>query len=104
MSLEVALDALQKDADKWSDTATTLSAAHDGATSITLTIKEFSWAGEHTDLLATYQEAQTKIAELCRQGAAEATGIKDALIATKTTYAGTDEAAKAKLDGVWDYS
>ena len=102
MSVEVAIEALEKDAVKWEDSADALSKASSQAATQDLSDYEFSFIGTTVGLTSTYAEIQNKVANLCAGGYHEMTAIAAELRAVKTTYEGTDEAAKAKLQGTWD--
>jgi hypothetical protein len=102
MTLKSALEALETDAKTWDGVNESLTSAAASATFENLTDDEFSWAGSASGLTATYASLQQKIAGLCSGGATEAGNIAVELRNVKKTYEGTDEAAKARLQGVWD--
>ena len=101
-TLQAALDALSHDATTWDDVSSTLSSAATSASGEFLDDDQFSWAGSATGLTATYAALKDKIAGLCAGGSQETAAAAQELRNVKTTYEGTDEAAKNKLHGVWD--
>lgn len=101
-TLQAALDALAHDATTWDDVSATLSTAGTSAAGEVLTDDQFSWAGSATGLSETYAALKDKIAGLCQNGSQETTAAAAELRNVKTTYEGTDDAAKNRLNGVWD--
>jgi uncharacterized protein YukE len=101
-TLQAALDALSHDATSWDAAAEVTSDAMTAASQQTLTVSDLSWAAGVVGLSDTYDSMVQKMVGLLSGGTIEMREIATELRAVKTTYEGTDDAARARLDGVWD--
>lgn len=101
MSFQVALQALGADAGVWDDVSTALDGATTSASGLTLTTAQLSWAAEVIGLTTTYEAMRAKTERLLGEGATETSTIAEGLRTVKTTYEGSDEGAKARLESAW---
>jgi hypothetical protein len=101
MTLEVALDAMKQDAATWDDVASALTSA--GSTAGTLAFPAMTWPQViDVPLHETYEELRSLVETLLGEGAAQATGVADTLLAVKRDYESTDHAQAAAYRGKWD--
>ncbi|MFQ6172657.1 hypothetical protein ACK8HX_13695 [Oryzobacter sp. R7] len=101
MSFRVALEALSADAGVWDEVSTTLDGASTTAAGLGLTTSQLSWAAEVVGLTATYESMRAKTERLLGEGATQTSTIAEGLRTVKTTYEGSDEAAKQRLESAW---
>lgn len=101
MSFQVALEALGTDASRWDDVSAALDGASTSATGLTLTTAQLSWAAEVVGLTTTYEAMRAKTERLLREGATETSTVAEGLRTVSTTYEGSDETARQRLESAW---
>lgn len=101
MSFEAAMEALSNDSRLWDGVSQELYEASRVASGLSLAPSQFSFAGDN--VAATYETARAKVEALLKGGESETAGASAALLQVRRTYEGTDEAARASLEGVWDF-
>lgn len=101
MSFETALDALTSDARLWDEISQELGGAARSASGLVLDPSQFSFAGG--GVAASYESARARVQALLDGGERETEGAATALLQVRQTYEGTDQAARAELEGVWDH-
>lgn len=102
MTFEAAMEALTEDAKRWERIADVVGDAADSAASLTARPSQFSFAG---GTVATgFEDVRVIVEQLLRGGETQLAGAGTALRAVRSTYEGTDEAAKSRLAGTWDWS
>lgn len=102
MTLQVALDALSKDAGMWGGVSDVLSDASSTATGLTLDTGSLSWAAEVVGLVPVYEAARARLQTLLSEGATETETIAATLRQVKAAYESTDAAESAAFRGLWD--
>lgn len=98
MSLEVALDALSKDAKRWDDTAEMLKNAASDCAGMQLSHQDFSFMGG--DAQKAYEEVRSFMQTYLTDGERETDGAAAALRNVKAAYEGTDQLTKAEIDRI----
>lgn len=96
----VALEALESDAVRWAEAATTLRAAAAAAAARVLDPGAFSFAGG--DVARAYDELRRRTATLLGQGADDLDGVATALRAAAAAYAAEEAAGVHRLDAAAD--
>ena len=99
-TLAIALDALNKDSDRWSQVSTGLGATASTVDAITIPDGEFPRRGS---LENSYANLRTKVTNLLVGARDEAGEIAAELIAVRSILQGADEAAKAAIESRWDF-
>lgn len=102
MTFEAAMQALTDDAKRWDGVADATRTAADKAGGLTVHASQFSFAGGSVS--TAFEDVRSLVEELLRGGATEMAGAATALRQVRTTYEGTDEAARQRLAGTWDWS
>ena len=98
MSLEVALDALSKDAKRWDDTAEMLKTAASDCAGMRLTHQDFSFMGGEAQ--KAYEEVRSFMQTYLSDGERATSGAADALRDVKAAYEGTDQLTKSEIDRI----
>lgn len=101
MSFEVAMKALLADSDRWSGISKSLSAMSADTADLVLSDNAFSFAGG--DAAAAYEQVRSFVQDYLTDGAGKVQGAADTLGHVHAVYAGTDEAAKARLEEKWKW-
>ncbi|HEY3015753.1 MAG TPA: hypothetical protein VGJ41_11620 [Nocardioides sp.] len=101
MGLEADFNALTHDAKEWHDTATKLQECANLVKTLTLD-GEFSFMAPLVSLDGNYESTRAHVEKICTAGHDQTKAIGDALIKVRDILQGSDEAAKAKLHGLWD--
>ncbi|MBT0993258.1 hypothetical protein KIN34_03010 [Cellulomonas sp. DKR-3] len=101
MTFEAAMQALTDDAKRWDGVADVTRTAADSAGSLSVRPSQFSFAGGAVS--TSFEEIRSVVEGLLRGGSAEMAGAATALRQVRATYEGTDEAAKQRLAGTWDW-
>jgi hypothetical protein len=102
MTLRAAIEALRHDAGMWQEVATATGAARTAADGLALGESALSWASRPTGLLDTYEEIRAKAAGLLGEATSGYAALGAALTEVAAAYEAGDEAASARLHGVWD--
>ncbi|ACQ82073.1 hypothetical protein Bcav_3831 [Beutenbergia cavernae DSM 12333] len=102
MSFEAAMQALTDDANRWRTVAGELNSASTSAGGLGLAASQFSFAG--ATVSQTYENLRAHVQEVLSQGNTEITGAAAELDQVRTTYEGTDQAAKDRLNGTWNWN
>ncbi|WP_182112487.1 MULTISPECIES: hypothetical protein [unclassified Actinotalea] len=101
MSLDVALEALSKDAGMWGGVSDVLSTASSTTVGMTLVTSELSWAAEVVGLVPVYEAARARLQTLLSEGATETETISTTLKQVKAAYESNDAAQRAAFAGLW---
>lgn len=102
MTFEAAMEALTADAVRWDTTAGVLGGAADSTGGLAASPSQFSFAGG--TVASLYEETRASVERLLRGGESETAGAAVALRKVRETYEGTDQAARDRLAGTWDWS
>ena len=97
--LKAAEKALQDDATKWYDASKCLGGNGRKADGIVVANGWPFWR----DLESNYNQLKDKVVDLLLAGEKQCDAIGDRLVEVRSILRGTDEEAKRKLDGLWDY-
>jgi hypothetical protein len=95
--LTVALEALEADAARWSDTAADLRAASAAAEGLVLAPAAFSFAGHGA--ATAYEALRSRTARLLSEGADNLDAVAAALRASAAAYAADEAAGAHRLSG-----
>jgi hypothetical protein len=102
MTFEAAMQALTDDAKRWDGVADATGTAASTAGALTAHPSQFSFTGGA--VATAFEELRAVVENLLRDGSAEMAGAATALRQVRATYEGTDEAARQRLAGTWDWS
>lgn len=95
------MDALSADAVLWEGVGESLAWTSEVTAGLTLESKAFSFMG--SDTAQSYEEARLLVQTILLQGSATTQDAAHTLRIVRETYEGADEAAKARLEGTWDW-
>ncbi|ACQ78672.1 hypothetical protein Bcav_0408 [Beutenbergia cavernae DSM 12333] len=101
MTYEVAMEALAEEAVLWYEVANGLRSAANSVNGLGVVERAFTFLGDGFD--QQYEQVRTRIHDLLVDGANTVQGASEELRYVHATYASTDEAAKARLDGQWNW-
>lgn len=101
MTLKTSLDAMTHDAGTWSDTADMLDDCASAAQGLHLSPQAFTFLGG--DAHSAYEDLLNWMVAYLSKGADQARGASHALITVRDIYAGTDEAAKKRIESSWQW-
>lgn len=102
MSLQVALEALTSDANRWRDVAEVLDEASGAAANLTLAPSQFSFAG--ATVYQTYETLRAHLQNLLEQGSENLNTGADELDQVRTEYETADQDSAHRLEGLWDWN
>lgn len=102
MTLQVALEALHRDAAMWDRVSHTTDQAHAVAADLILGIAELSWASRAAGLESAYTEIQTKISSLLGDATRVYSGLSTTLDQVAAAYEADDDQAAATFRGLWE--
>jgi hypothetical protein len=101
MSLQVAIDALEHDAQTWREIAGVTAGAAAAAGTLGLSETAMSFAADQTGLLDTYNALTVRAAGLLAEGADVHEGIAADLEQVAAAYEDDDQQAAQRLRDVW---
>lgn len=101
MSFKASMEALQKDAKRWDDTAEMLQTAKSDCAAMTLRAQDFSFMGG--EVHKEYEEIRDFMEDYLADGQRATSGAADALRKVHETYQGSDDNAKERLKSSWEW-
>lgn len=101
-TLKMAIDALNKDSEAWATVSTELSSSSTAAYDQDVASGAFP-INVPVELHSVYTSLQSKVGRLLAEGSTESDAVADELINVRRILEGTDDAARATIDGLWEY-
>ena len=99
--IDVAIQSLRDDAQKWRFAAGELEIAAQIAEGMDFQAFHFSYIGDKIGITESYQRLQDKMIEVLTGGAANFRSVADALTVAAAGYQEDDRKAVHRLKGVW---
>lgn len=100
-NLEIALAALEKEAEEWGDTQTALLDALSVVNMLNVSPEAFSFIDKTTGISSAYNSAVDHVRDVLNNGAVEMAIIAEALMKARKDFQSTDEAVAAEARKVW---
>lgn len=101
MTLKTSLAAMTHDANTWSDTATMLDGCVKSAQGLHLSPQTFTFLG--SDAHSSYEDVLNWMTGYLTKGADQTAKAGKQLAHVRDVFAGTDEAAKQRLQSQWQW-